>query len=83
MILRVEQRAQQVEFSLSNSGPGINPADLPHIFERFWQIDNHHRRGLGLGLYICKTIVEGHGGTISAESKLGMGATIRSVLPLI
>lgn len=80
--LRAQQRAQQVEFSLSNSGPGISPSDLPHIFERFWQIDNHARRGLGLGLYICKTILQGHGGTITAESELGNGTTIRFALPL-
>lgn len=83
VILHVQRRTQQVEFSLSNSGPGIFPHDLPHIFERFWQIDNHSRRGLGLGLYICKTIVEAHGGTIAAESELGTGATIRFALPLI
>lgn len=80
--LHVQQRAQQVEFSLSDSGAGISPSDLPHIFERFWQIDNHSRRGLGLGLYICKTIVEGHGGTIKAESEMGKGTTIRFALPL-
>jgi signal transduction histidine kinase len=83
VILHAQQRAQQVEFSLSNSGPGIFPNDLPHIFERFWQIDNKSRRGLGLGLYICKTIVEGHGGTIKAESELGQGTTIRFTLPVI
>jgi signal transduction histidine kinase len=79
--LHVRQRAQQVEFSLSNSGPGISPGNLLHIFERFWQIDSQ-RRGLGLGLYICKMIVEGHGGTIAAESELGKGVTIRFTLPL-
>ncbi len=80
--LHVQQRARQVEFSLSDSGPGICPSDLPHIFERFCQIDNHSRRGLGLGLYICKIIVEGHGGTIAAESELGKGTTLRFALPL-
>lgn len=80
--LHVQQCPHQVEFSLSNSGPGISPSDLPHIFERFWQIDNHARRGLGLGLYICKTIVEGHGGTITAESELGKGAMLRFALPV-
>jgi len=80
--LHVQQHAHHVEFNLSNSGPGIPPSDLPHIFERFWQIDNHARRGLGLGLYICKTIVEGHGGTIAAESELGKGTTIRFTLPM-
>lgn len=82
VILQVQQRAGQVEFSLNNSGPGISPSDLPHVFERFWKIDNHARRGLGLGLYICKTIVEAHCGTITAESKLGEGATLRFALPL-
>lgn len=81
--LHAQQRAQKVEFSVSNSGPGICPSDLPHIFKRFWQIDNHARRGLGLGLYICKTILEAHGGTIAAESELGKGATLRFALPLV
>lgn len=83
VILHVQQRARQVEFSLSDSGPGINPGELPHIFERFWQIENHARRGLGLGLYICKKIVEGHGGTIAAESELGKGTTLRFTLPVM
>ena len=80
--LRVEQQAEQVEFSLSDSGCGISPSDLPHVFEQFRQIDNLTRRGLGLGLYICKTIIEGHGGTIVAESELGKGSRIRFTLPI-
>lgn len=80
--LRVRQRAQLVEFSLSDDGSGICPGDLPHIFERFWQIEKHTRRGLGLGLYICKKIVEAHDGTIMAESELGKGTTLRFTLPV-
>jgi len=80
--LLVQQLAQQLEFSVSNSGPGICASDLAHVFERFWQVDNHTRRGLGLGLYICKTIIEGHGGTIVAESEPGKGVTIRFTLPV-
>jgi signal transduction histidine kinase len=80
VILHAQQRAQQVEFSLSNSGPGISPATA-HIFERFWQIDNQSRRGLGLGLYGAKRSLA-HGGTIAAEW-LGTGTTIRFALPLI
>lgn len=80
--LRVRQLARWVEFSLSDTGPGISADDLPHIFERFWQIENHSRRGLGLGLYICKKIVEAHGGTIMAESELGKGTTLRFTLPV-
>lgn len=80
--LHVQQRDEQIEFSLSNSGPGISPNDLPHIFDRFWKIESHSRRGLGLGLYICKTIVEGHGGAIKADSELDKITTIRFVLPM-
>ena len=79
--LHVEKTTDQIEFVLHDSGPGI-PADaLPHVFERFWQIDNHQRRGLGLGLYICEQIVGAHGGKIWAESELGKGTTFRFTLP--
>jgi len=79
--LHVEKTTDQIEFVLHDSGPGI-PADaLPHVFERFWQIDNHERRGLGLGLYICEQIVGAHGGKIWVESELGKGTTFRFTLP--
>jgi signal transduction histidine kinase len=80
--LHVETRSDQVEFVLHNTGPGIAPTALPHIFERFWQIDSDGRRGLGLGLHICEQIVAGHGGRIWAESETGQGATFRFTLPL-
>ena len=80
--LYAEQQGDDVAFVVADDGPGIRPAALPHIFERFWQIDSNSRRGLGLGLYICKKIVEAHGGRISAESELGKGATFRFTLPL-
>jgi signal transduction histidine kinase len=71
-----------IEFVLHDNGPGIHPDALPHVFERFWQIDSDTRRGLGLGLYICEKIVALHGGRIWAESELGSGATFRFTLPL-
>jgi signal transduction histidine kinase len=80
--LRVEQTAEHVEFAVRDNGLGISSNLLPHVFERFWQLDRDHRRGLGLGLYICKKIVEGHGGRIWAESELGEGATFRFTLPI-
>lgn len=83
VILKVQQRAQQIEFSLTDNGAGISSRDLPRIFERFWQIENQGRRGLGLGLYICKKIVEAHNGIIAAESELGKGTTLRFSLPMI
>jgi signal transduction histidine kinase len=79
--LQVKGAAQQVEFVLRDDGPGIAASHLPHLFERFWQLDNNARRGLGLGLFICKEIVEAHGGQISVESVLGKGSTFRFTLP--
>jgi signal transduction histidine kinase len=79
--IHVEQRAQDIELVASDDGPGIDPAALPHVFDRFWRIDHETRRGLGLGLYICQKIVEAHGGRISAESEVGHGATFRFCLP--
>jgi signal transduction histidine kinase len=71
-----------IELAVRDSGAGIDAAALPHVFERFWQKDPHARRGLGLGLHICKTIIEAHGGQIRAESEIGKGATFRFTLPL-
>lgn len=81
--LHVEREAEAVSFTVRDNGPGIPQSALPHIFERFWQIDSEARRGLGLGLHICENIVEAHGGRIWAESELGKGATFRFTLPTI
>lgn len=60
-----------VEFKIRNSGDGIPEHDIPHIFDKFYKLDKSRsdsKESLGLGLYICKTIVELHGGSISANS---------------
>ena len=80
--LHVEQKTNEIEFVLRDSGHGIAANALPHIFERFWQIDGYERRGLGLGLHICEKIIAGHGGRIWAESPAGRGATFRFTVPL-
>ncbi len=80
--LRAEQHGLDIEFEVRDSGPGIRPSELPHVFKRFWQIDSERRRGLGLGLHICETIVEAHGGRIWVESEFGHGATFRFTLPV-
>jgi signal transduction histidine kinase len=80
--LRVVRREAEIEFQLSDSGPGIHPDQLPHVFERFRQVDNNTRRGLGLGLYICKQLVVAHGGHIWAESEVGKGTAFRFTLPI-
>ena len=71
---------------MSDSGMGISPEDLPHVFERFYRGDKSRHRGKeicgnGLGLSICKSIVLAHGGAISVQSTLGVGTTFEVRLP--
>jgi signal transduction histidine kinase len=70
-----------VRFSVIDSGPGIPPADLEKIFDRFWQADSADRRGAGLGLAIVKAIVTAHGGTIDVSSTVGRGSNFYFDLP--
>lgn len=73
-----------LEISVSDSGPGIPPDQLEHVFERFYRLDRGRSRdggGSGLGLAIARAIVEAHGGSIRAESAPGQGATFRIELP--
>jgi signal transduction histidine kinase len=79
--LRVEPLGQEVRFSVTDTGSGIPNHQLEAVFERFWQARGEDRRGLGLGLYISKCIVEAHGGRIWAESQLGKGSTFSVTLP--
>jgi signal transduction histidine kinase len=66
---------------VSDSGPGIPPDLLEAVFERFRQVAENDRRGLGLGLYISKHLVEAHGGRMAAESTPGNGTTIWFTIP--
>jgi len=70
--------------TVSDTGPGIPPEDIPHLFERFYRGDKSRRRhagGSGLGLAIARSLVEGHGGHIWVESEPGAGATFHLLLP--
>jgi|HubBroStandDraft_1064217.scaffolds.fasta_scaffold92994_1 signal transduction histidine kinase len=81
IVVHVECVGADLCFAVHDTGAGI-PADrLESVFERFAQVDND-RRGMGLGLYISKCIVEGHGGQIRAESVSGQGSTFLFTLPL-
>lgn len=81
--ITVGAKAQGAELLVwvKDTGAGIAPEELPHIFDRFWQARKTERRGTGLGLSICKGIVEAHGGRIWAESTSGEGTTVSFALP--
>jgi signal transduction histidine kinase len=72
-----------LEFTVRDRGRGIPPEDLEVIFERFSQGGRPDRRGLGLGLYIARCIVEGHGGKIWAVSEPGEGSTFHFTIPTV
>jgi len=75
----------RIVISVQDDGIGIPPEALPHLFERFYQVDSSATRcagGTGLGLYICKQIVVAHGGEIWVKSKVGKGSTFSFSLPL-
>ena len=71
--------------AVADTGTGIPAEDLPMVFDRFYRVDPSRNRstgGAGLGLTICKQLVEAHGGTIRAESEQGKGSTFTFELPL-
>jgi signal transduction histidine kinase len=75
----------EVEFAVSDNGPGLGEEELDHVFDRFWRAQSGETQevgGTGLGLAIAKSLVELHGGAISANSSPGEGATFRFVLPI-
>jgi len=83
--LSLIQRSHEAELNVSDSGMGIPESDLENIFKRFYQVDpsrSGDERGAGLGLHICKRIVEVHGGSISATRNKTKGVTFTVRLPL-
>ena len=79
--LRLAPIVDGLEFTVRDSGRGVAPDDIEAIFERFSQAGHADRRGLGLGLYIARCIVEAHGGRIWAVSELGKGSTFHFTIP--
>jgi signal transduction histidine kinase len=80
--VRAREAGGHVVFSVEDSGPGIAPSDLPHIFDRYFQGRARASLGTGLGLFIAKGIVVAHGGTIHVESQLGKGTTFWFRVPV-
>jgi signal transduction histidine kinase len=82
--VRVQPYGDGVIVSVADTGAGIPADQLPHVFDRFYQVSSGRkgrRHGAGLGLTIARGIVEAHGGTISIESAPGRGTTVRFTLP--
>jgi two-component system sensor histidine kinase VicK len=85
IVLTARARPDDVQISVSDQGIGIEEQQLPHIFDRFYQVDSASTRkvgGSGLGLSICKAIVEAHHGNLWVESQPGVGSTFHFTLPL-
>lgn len=73
---------RETKISITDTGPGIAEDEKSKIFERFAQINNKDRRGLGLGLYISKMLIEAHAGKVGVKSTFGNGSTFFFVLPI-
>ena len=83
--MSLTETAEEAVLTVSDTGIGIPPEDLPRLFERFYRVDKARARrsgGTGLGLAIVKHIVEGHHGHVAVESQVGAGSTFRVHLPL-
>jgi signal transduction histidine kinase len=84
VVVDLVDKGDVVEVSVTDTGPGIYSGDIPHLFERFRQLDGTTTRahgGVGVGLYLCKRIVEALGGRIWCESRLGVGSRFAFTLP--
>jgi signal transduction histidine kinase len=83
--LSVRAEDELVRLVVRDSGVGISPADVGHVFEKFYQADNQAKashKGTGLGLAITKELVEAHGGSVTCESTPGVGTAFTITLPL-
>ncbi|MGE8185991.1 ATP-binding protein [Pseudomonas sp. NPDC086278] len=82
---RIDLNAWQVDdkvmISVRDNGGGIHAVHLPHIFERYWTVRENNPNGSGLGLYICRSIVQAHGGELWAESEVGKGSVFTFFIP--
>ncbi len=80
--LTARRAGDEIEFAVTDTGPGIPPEDVDHIFDRYWHARRSARTsGSGLGLAIARGLVEAHGGRIRVESTVGQGTTFRFTIP--
>lgn len=85
IVIRGEMQPDYIKVSVKDNGIGIPVKDLPHIFDRFYQVESHLTRkhgGMGLGLSVAKVMVEMHGGRIWADSEEGKGSIFSFILPV-
>jgi signal transduction histidine kinase len=80
--VRGQRMDDELRLSVVDNGPGIAGSMLEAVFERFWQVGKNDHRGLGLGLYISRCIVDAHGGRIWAESRPGGGSAFHFTIPV-
>jgi signal transduction histidine kinase len=80
--VRLQKKGQSLLVSVADQGPGIPQESLTLIFERFYRVRTEKATGTGLGLYICRQIIDAHRGKIWAESAPGQGTTFFIELPL-
>ena len=81
---KVDKKTGIIEIQVADNGSGVSAENIPHLFDRFYQVDNSSTRehqGTGIGLALSKELVELHGGKISAESEVGLGSTFIVQLP--
>ncbi len=83
IVVRAESAQGAVKFSVANSGPALRAEEMERLFQPFWQAGHEDRRGAGLGLSICRSIIEAHGGSIWTEPSAGMRVKICFLLPSV
>lgn len=83
--LLIERTGSSARVSITDKGPGIAKEKIPHLFERYYRADHTGAKysGLGLGLYICKEIINRHGGEIGVNSEIGKGSSFWFTLPKV
>lgn len=80
VVVHATRDAAGVSCAVADTGVGIPPEELPHLFERFWQARRYRRGGAGLGLAIARGVVEAHGSALTVESEPGRGSVFSFVL---